>query len=386
MFKRILVLALLIISSTAESSATHIVAGFSSYKHISGSNYEIKFTLIRDQLSGAALLDEEIIVQVFRFNGSIYTHEANVRIDLAGTYEFDHGELSDLAKENQISYEYGEYLMNYNLFETDEDYVFVYQRCCRSPIFTNLLNPGESGISLVTTITNEAKMLQNSSIEFDILPSILRAPNAIYEMPIEVRSLDGDTLSFQFSPSFLGGGTDGITSGFAESCSGLSPQGPCYPPYQPVGFNSSELNFFKPFPGWEDVAMDGQTGALSGAPSTIGQFAYGFTIHENRNGQIINSTSFDYFTVVALLTSSTESVVPSKLKVFGNPSSEKFMIDLGQKDQYQFELYNMSGNKTEFNSSGNSGVVDLEILGPAGIYSLRAFNGKNIESIKLIKL
>ena len=119
--------------------------------------------------------------------------------------------------------------------------------------------------------------------------------NEDLDQPILVNSLDDDQLSYQFSPIYKGGGTNGLNGvGDPQDCDGLSPEGPCYPPYEFVDFLNSDVAFYKPFPGWESQGLDGQSGSLLGTPTEMGQFAYGLTIHEFRDGLIINSTNFDY--------------------------------------------------------------------------------------------
>ncbi len=385
--KFIFTLAFMLSFLLNDLSATHIVAGFSTYKHLSDNRYEIKFTLVRDQLSGGALSDNEIVVQVYTFNGAAYTFQNNIITPRSNIFEVEFGSQASIATQTNISLEAAEYTFDFGLSDPEVDYLFVFQRCCRTPTLLNIADPNENGITLISTISKEAQAIQNSSIEFDILPSFLAIVNQEQTTAINALSIDGDTLSYQFSPSYNGGGDDGATGiGDPTSCTGVTPHGPCPPPYQQVEYSFDETSFITPFPEWADQGMNATNGTLEGIPSLLGHYAYGFSIHESRNGQIINTTSFDYAIYVLPFTSSTENLHENKLKVHGNPSNDGFIVESDTDKKLNYEVYNLEGKKinTTIGYEGNTVKIDFE--GHAGMYILKAFNETTNQSIRLIKL
>lgn len=380
-------LALLLGFFMNDISATHIVAGFSSYKHLSGNSYEVTFNLIRDRLSGGAQADQEIFVQVYSFDGINYNFESNIITPLSTIVEVEHGMQSSIASLSNISLEYADYVLDFELSDPDLDYLFVFQRCCRTPTFGNILEPSENGITLISTITKEAQAVQNSSIEFDMLPSFIAIANEEITSNISATSLDDDVLSFQFSPSYVGGGLDGSTgTGNPNTCTGITPQGPCPPPYAQVGYSIDNGSFITPFPSWDNQGMDAMNGTLEGIPNLIGQYAYGFSIHESRNGQIINTTSFDYVVYVLPFISSTEELDENKLWVQGNPSTDGFIIESKLDKELSYDVYNLEGQKmnSRITTSGNRVKIDFD--GHPGMYILKAYNESTNQSLRLIKL
>ena len=374
--------------SISQVSATHIVAGFSSYEHISGNTYQINFTIIRDIFTNGALLDEDIVIQIYTHDAGIYEHEGNALASLDSTQEFEFTN-TQYADPSNIGFEYGVYSINYELTESDKDYQFVFQRCCRNPLFSNLVNPLETGISLFSTITRSAQAFQNSSITFDKLPPVLVPVNVDYNSPIKAISLDADTLIYQFSPTYIGGGLMGIggPQENVNSCDGLEPHGPCFPPYsQTEYFPSNELNFSAPFPAWDDLGINPGTGDILGTPRMIGRFAYGFTVHEFRDNELINSTNFDYMIDVVDFVSSVEQINSESIKVLGNPSDEIFSIQLDGHESYNFGVYNLEGQQIDFDAVSKNNQIEIRINGPSGIYFLNAFNHKTSKTIKLVKL
>lgn len=366
--------------------SSHIVAGYSSYEHIGGNNYKVNFTLIRDIYTNGASLDSDIVIQIYSYDGSEYAHEGNAltTLDSIANFEFTN---TQFANPSFIGYEYGVYSINYELMQSDKDYYFVFQRCCRNPLISNIQNSGEIGLSIFSIITSKAQELQNSSISFDRLPPTLVPVNIDFNSPIEAISLDGDTLRYQLSPSYIGGGMmgAGANTGNAFECDGVLPQGPCFPPYQQTSYTPTELNFNNPFPAWDNLSMDPETGDLLGTPNMIGRYAYGFTIHEFRDGQIINSTNFDYLLDVTDFVNAVDENNIEPIKVLGNPSSDVFSITLPQ-GEFQLGLYDIKGQQIEFMTTTKQNKIELNINGTNGIYFLHVSSKSMTKTIKLIKL
>ena len=369
-----------------QAKATHIVAGFSSYTHLSNSTYQIKFTLIRDELSGGAEFDQDITVQVYTFDGNDYQFDGYLTTGLSNRAAVDLGNVV-FEQNTNIQLEYGEYQINYNLTASDKDYIFVFQRCCRNQTIVNIADPGDSGITLFTTITTEAQALQNSSIDFEIFPNLLAKVNEEIDRPIQVNNIDGDSLVFEFNPLYLGGGLAGATiPGDPTACDGVQPQGPCPPPYEQATFSSSDLNFNMPFPAWDNAGIDSSSGSLLGTPAAIGQYSYGFSIHEIRGGEIINSTNFDYIVYVADFTNTLEEVEQSIIEVYGNPSEDLFTLKLDNNIDFELNVYDINGRQINFNCLKKNKLHELHIEGPAGIYFLNVSGLEKLETIKLVKL
>ena len=386
--KNILVLITLMLSFLiSDLGATHIAAGFSTYKHLNDNSFEINITLIRDQFSSGSALDDEIFVQAYTFDGINYIFQGNLLVEKSETYQVSHGDQSDLAQHNSIQLAYAEYLFEFELTNPAEDYLFVYQRCCRGPNFGNIVDPSENGITLITTITKEAQALKNSSIEFNVLPRFIAIANQEQMQAIEVTSLDGDTLSFQLAPSYYGGGLAGSNgTGFAADCDGVAPQGPCYPPYNQVEYSAQEASFISPFPAWQDQGMDAQDGNLLGVPSQIGQYAYGFAIHELRNGQIINTTSFDYVVYIVSGVSQTEESPQENLKLLSNPSEGSFTLERQLDTELNLNVYNLKGEKITCSFERSENRIKIDFDGAAGMYILKVYGEEVNQSLKLIKL
>jgi len=391
MRKSFVVLYLLISCFATDLSASHLLACFSSYKHLALDSYEIKFSFVRDRSTSGADSYPVIFVQVYTFDGTSYVFEANLVVSKndGSNINIDQGVQESIADEFLIRLDRNDYSFEYQLTNPNVDYHFVYQRCCREENTNNLSNPSETGISLSTIITSEAQAVQNSSIEFNHLPPFIAIANMESEITIDAVSLDGDDLTYQLSPNFIGGGLEGNNgpgSGNPFSCEGVFPQGPCPPPYEQISYNFTEGNFFNPFPGWENQGMDAMTGRLLGVPQLTGQYSYGFSIHESRDGQIINTTSFDYVVFVLPFASSTEKIVENKLTLKGNPSTASFIVENTSEVELNYGVYNLKGEHIDIEIGRDNQLVKIEFEGPAGMYILKAYNEEFKQSLKLIKL
>jgi len=372
----------------SELTASHIVAGFSSYRHLSGNTYEIEFNLIRDIFSGGSQLDPNIDIQVYTFNDNTYEFYDSFVTPIDDLTPIEYNE--DLSPNVFLhELEQGKYIFEYDLATPDDDYYFVYQRCCRSQLFTNILEPEAVGISLSAVITKEAQAVQNSSIQLEEFPNFINFIGIESDIEINAISLDGDDLSFELAPSYVGGGLDGSTgpnSGDPNSCTGVSPQGPCPPPYEQVEFAFANGSFSNPFPNWDNQGMNANNGKLLGTPNMQGQFAYGFAIHETRDGQIINTTQFDFLTFVLLPVNNEDYYLGNQLELHKNPSNGSFYLINDLDLDLNYEVYNLRGEKMQSTFKRSNDLIEIDFDGPAGMYILKAFNGSYHQNLKLLKL
>jgi gliding motility-associated-like protein len=92
---------------------------------------------------------------------------------------------------------------------------------------------------------------------------------------------DGDSLSYEFCETFIGG-------------SNANPKPiPAPPPYATVVYNPG-FGIAKPMAGSPVVQINATTGMISGTPNLIGRFVVTVCCHEWRNGVIINTVKREF--------------------------------------------------------------------------------------------
>ena len=90
--------------------------------------------------------------------------------------------------------ERAEYIVNIALEPSQQPYTLVHQRCCRSPVITNLDTPQDQGFSLTSTIPPSLTLSNpNSSPTFSELPQAFVCNNYPFQLNNGAEDLDGDS-------------------------------------------------------------------------------------------------------------------------------------------------------------------------------------------------
>ena len=270
------------------ASAKHIVGGFISYTYVAGSTstYHITLKVYRDcttqtPFDGLPLSDGTIITpRVFVYDNS------GAQVDViefqAPTVTVINPPIDNpcLTNTSGACVEEGVYQATYVLPSATEGFTLAYVRCCRNNSINNLILPGEQGGTYSAYIPPTATFHNNSPV-FNQFPPIFICVNAPLRFDHSATDVDGDLLVYSLcSPKTGASQTD------------PSPTSPPGPPYSDVNWESgySEINPL----GNNSLAIDGNTGYLTGTPNTQGQFVVGICVSEYRNGNLISTYLRDF--------------------------------------------------------------------------------------------
>lgn len=284
MKKQLSVSLLLLI--TLCSSATHIVGGFISYRFISGTTYEVKLTVYRDCNSATAFdgapgaTPKEAAVGLFVGNTN----------NLVQTYDFVNPIVTTiqpptgnpcLTNTSGACVEQGVYTLNITLPSATQGYTLIYERCCRNGTITNVFDPGNQG-AVYSAYIPPTTPFQNTSPVFNSLPPLFICVNAPLIFDYSATDADGDQLVYSFCTPSHGGTAQAPT-----------PNPPFGPPYNSVPWQSG-YSLTNLMGGAPPLAIDNNTGLLTGTPSTVGQFVVAVCVSEYRNGNLIATYLRDY--------------------------------------------------------------------------------------------
>lgn len=260
-------------------SASHIVGGDMYYDCLGGTTYRITLKVYRDCLSDGAAYDPEVPITVF--NGSY------VQID-AFTIDFPGSTVLDVLLDNpcitlpsDICVEEAIYQKIVTLPPSANGYILSYQRCCRGPAVTNLLDPAEQGLTLQIDIPAPALATCNSSARFTNYPPLVLCAGQELIFDHSAIDPDGDDLVYQLCTPFAGG-TD-----LAPAPDPASP-----PPYDPIIW-AGGITETDPF-GAGDLSIDPVTGLLTAVPEAPGLYVVGVCVQEFRAGVLISTSRRDF--------------------------------------------------------------------------------------------
>lgn len=325
-FRRLLVFALSILVWN-QAYGDHIIGSDMIYVMTAqdGTTFTIDITtsLFRDAIQTNVPQEEFIELAVYRRVGSDWvivpgpnanSFDMNFYIvdvdgpedplELTGNICFDSSLLDNFAA-GTSTYT----LRGLTLDVIDEDYLIVFQRCCRQANILNIFDSSNTGSVTSVLIPSSTQGLQNSSPVFINDPEAIICAGFEQEINISASDPDGDEIVYRFfHPETAGGPRGGNAGGCAaigedqfcvEECDGIFPlPTDCGPSifgsvnYRP-GFNEDN-----PISSVAGFTID-QSGIISGNASQVGVYLLGVVAEEWRAGTKIGETRRDFILTVA---------------------------------------------------------------------------------------
>lgn len=300
--------SLLFLSLAFQVQARHIIGGVITYECLGNGDYEFTLKVYRDcNCVMCAEFDPMAFIAIYQckpeqnctsLSQNTYLH----RIDapLLSQSNVDAPDYPCLVPPDVCVQEglYNFKLSDYGISLpdlTDESYHITYQRCCRNETINNIIVPDDSGATYTIEITPEAMASSpcNSSPEFNNFPPIVICAGQPLVFDHSATDPDGDQLVYEFCPPLLGGGPL-LSPGQYETCGGANPNPACPPPYLPVNFVVPTYTSLEPMGGDPVVAIDPNTGIITGVPTVLGQFVVGVCVSEYRNGELLSTVFRDF--------------------------------------------------------------------------------------------
>lgn len=371
------------------ADANHTMGGYLSYKCMGGDNYRFTLIMYRDCNGGGSDFDSDfannapLVGNVTFYAGSSQTPLQTIELTQPTIALLQ--QLPGCFPQPSACIERGTYVFDATLPSGNDPIHIVYQRCCRTASITNIIHAEASGTTWVITITPEARALCNSSPVFGpdlMLCALVGEP---FSFDHEATDFDGDELTYEFCAPLLGAGNDQLTP---EAANGVAPNPDLPPPYAGIVFSDSLYSATQPIIGAPAYTIDPATGLVSGTPTVVGRFVYAVCVNEFRNGQLLSTTRFEFNHDVGLFTATDETASPHELKVFPNPNSGNFSVELPQSAQprgFEAQLFDLNGQRlaSQYSVDGAKLVFSTSGL-PAGVYQLLLRNGQEAYHARIV--
>lgn len=280
----------------------HIIGGEITYVCNGGGSYTFTLKIYRDCAGAGADFDgapnSPYPLQLTVYQGTSTAVYASV--DPGAPFIEDvEPELSNpcLIIPPNVCVEEGTYVFTLNLPYTGESYHLTYQRCCRNNTITNIVNPGDAGATYTMELTPEAQTLCNNSPAFNGSPPIIICAGESIDFDFSATDIDGDDLVYSLCAPFLGGGNNtnqpAIPTGVAPNPD-LPPDPSLAGFYPQVNFINPPYSFNNPLNGNPQLAIDPNTGFITGVPNNLGQYVVGVCVEEYRNGVLLSTLRRDF--------------------------------------------------------------------------------------------
>ena len=275
-----------------ETTASHLVGGDLTYQCLSGNRYKIVLTIRRDCALAFpdALFDDPASIGIFDNNYKLLTDlAANGQILIP----FNDDDTLNQVLINKCTVTTGDVCVHETKYEftitlpfRSGGYNLVYQRCCRNQSLTNTSDPLNTGMTLLSHLSERSMQLCNSSPVFKQWPAIYICNDQEIQFDHSARDLDGDSLVYRLVTPY-----SGATREIPR------PQPPNVGPYTDIIWSSniySANNMLGNADGNKILRINQSTGLLSGTPAIVGQFVVGVEVDEYRNGELISTIRRDF--------------------------------------------------------------------------------------------
>lgn len=261
------------------SQATHIVGGELYYEYLGSDTYMIKLVVYRDCFKGIPGFDNPARVAIFdkSWNRIMNVNAIPAIPDTIPLENYDSCTWVDT-----VCYEIGVYEFQVVLPPIPGGYIIAYDRCCWNHSVLNIINPDESGITIVTQIPDTSIAAVNNGPYFVNRTPTFFCVNKDFEFDHMAIDPDGDSLVYElFTP----------WNSTRVWDSHLAPlPGPFKPLIYSAGYSLSNV-LGSSIP----LSIDKFTGKLTARlDNTIGQFVFGVRVKEYRDGVQIGYTERSY--------------------------------------------------------------------------------------------
>ncbi len=381
--KRYIGLALLLVLNLPVHSA-HIASASMSYSCLGNEEYQFELVMYRDCFGAGAQFDQFIEIGVY--NEGLFVDALEVPLTLFESVQVESYEDCNIDV-NQYCLEKASYQFTLTLPISLNAYTVHYSRCCWSATIANIVDPTNTGITVLSEISPKAQEVCNTVAPFNMILSNPVCTGVPVEFTLPLFDSEGDSLVYTTCFPYKGGGTVGSNGqGDPTSCLGIIPDPAlCPPTFEEIDI-LPPFTADNPFPTLDGFHIDNDLGTVQFTPTVQGRFLFGLCVEEYRNGeflgsQTVNLSSWD------LLTSSTKDVSNAVHWNIVSSTPDALILKSSLDNTYDTNvvLYNVEGMEiSKSNLTINHGIIDISIL-PHGLYFVEIQNEKGRQTLKFVK-
>jgi len=267
--------------------ATHIVGGELEFVHIRGDVYRVGVVTYFDAVNGnPGAIDDTALVGIFskRTNQQVLLLDIALSSDDPVQYTNPNCTIGELLV-RRIYYAQ-EITLNRSLFNEQEGYYMIWERCCRNNTISNIIAPEAAGLTMYLEfpplVDRNGRPFINSAPQIFPPLSDYVCVNQPFFFDFSGSDPDGDELRYRLTVPING------FSSVAEP----RPPNPSPAPYPTVEFVPG-INLNNTVPGSVPLRID-QNGIISLTASRTGLYVFAIAVDEYRNGVKIGEVRRDY--------------------------------------------------------------------------------------------
>lgn len=308
-----LLLALVLLTNSSVF-ASHIVGGEVYYDSLGGDMYRVTFEIYRD-CSGSDF-DNPLAYTVFTAAGAVY-NQYTINLEPADTLPIVYDDPC-VTPPSGVCIERAIYIDTILLPATADGYYISYQRCCWATNIMNIVDPGNWGLTISTTVpgTTLVGVEDNNCARFNNYPPIVLCSNNTLTFDHSATDIDGDSLVYSVctpkTVPLAGGPT-------------YDPENAA--PYTDVNWEAG-FSGTVPFGPGSSISIDAATGQMLITPNLVGTYVAAICVEEYRDGVLINQKmrTFGYRVVVCDVEEPMEVILLGAGEMIEDCSSAGFIV------------------------------------------------------------
>jgi gliding motility-associated-like protein len=288
--RQILFLCLLLTMLTLRGYSKHIKGGEIAYTYLGPSTtrpnydvYALRLRLFISCQSTMGQLETSVVLGIYRTSNN--TRVMYVTADLTKSNQISLTNPSPcIVHPSPVCYWIREFNTTVELPKDPEGYMVIFQRCCRIDGIRNItpnLNVGASYFCQIHGTNSIGANGVNSNPDFGIKDTVLICKGKRFTLDYSARDNDGDSLSYEFTPGYYGGGINNAVVTNPGPPSSLTT----------LGYRSG-FNGFQPM--GSSVTINSRTGLISGIAPTGGDYVVCVLVKEFRRGVFLTAHRKDF--------------------------------------------------------------------------------------------
>ena len=281
---------------TLSGFGKHIKGGEIHYTYLGPSptnagfdRYQLRLRLFISCQSTQGQLEESVILGIYRISDGFHVDNVQAVLDRVHSKMISLTSPSPcIVHPSPVCYWIREFTVIEELPRDPSGYMVIFQRCCRIDGIKNILPSVNAGASYFCQIqgTNSIGATGvNSNPDFGIKDTVLICQGKRFKIDYSATDTDGDSLTYEFAPGYLGGGTNNavvtnpgppsswVALTYRSGYNGLQPMGP-------------------------NVTIDRKTGVISGTAPPGGDYVVCVMVNEWRAGLLVSSHRKDFIVSV----------------------------------------------------------------------------------------
>jgi PKD repeat protein len=268
----------------------HIKGGEIHYTYLGPSTtqanydrYELRLRLFISCQSTLGQLETSVILGIYRTDDGF--EQDKVTANLTSSYQINLTSPSPcILNPSPVCYWIREFTAIEELPKDPDGYMVIFQRCCRIDGIRNILpdiNVGASYFCQIQGTSSVGVNGVNSNPDFGIKDTVLICQGKRFKLDYSATDADGDSLTYEFSPGYYGGGINNAV------VTNPGPPGSWLPLTYSYGYSGLQ-------PLGANVIINRKTGLISGTAPPGGDYVVCVMVREWRAGIQVSAHRKDF--------------------------------------------------------------------------------------------